>query len=98
MVGEGGLPPSYFLYEMSLAEVKDYVKGQDRRHRQGWEQTRVLFATQCDTKGKELTDIMHFAWDDEDEEELKESSEEEIKNLKENAMKFQALLNSAKKE
>lgn len=34
--------PDYFLHHLTLSEAYDYVKGQDRRQRQSWEQTRAL--------------------------------------------------------
>lgn len=34
--------PDYFLHHLTLSEATDYIKGQDRRHRQQWEMTRMI--------------------------------------------------------
>ena len=41
-MGEGGCSPYYFMHRMTIAETNSYLSGQDRRARQGWEQTRLL--------------------------------------------------------
>lgn len=62
IVGEGGCPPDYFLYNMTACEARDYLEGLERRHRQGWEMTRALMGLLCKAfGGGELG--MKFPWD-----------------------------------
>lgn len=62
------MSPDYFLYHLTLSEATDYIKGQDRRHRQQWEMTRLL-AVGLGAEGFELP------WE---KEELHAKSEEEM--------------------
>ena len=66
VVGEGGCPPDYFMFRMSVAEAEDYVEGLNRRHRQGWEMTRLMTDVVC----RILTGDgvgMRFPWDANDD-------------------------------
>ena len=84
MVGEGGMSPEYFLHHLTLSEATDYVQGQDRRHRQSWEQTRVLanIISKCFT-GASLDD-WKFPWEkDSPTSTLDEIDDEEQKKFEE---------------
>lgn len=68
--------PEYFLHRLTLAEAQDYIKGQDRRERQSWSQTRFL----CQVVHKLLTGEdfeMKFSWEEEPKKSEEEMSEEE---------------------
>lgn len=91
IVGEGGCPPDYFFYHMSLPEAEDYVAGMCRRHRQGWEQTRSLISAVCQILTGETPD-MEFPWDDETPRE--EISDEELTELRARAKEMERRLNN----
>lgn len=42
IVGEGGVPPSYFLHTMPWWEVQHFITGLRQRAHSSWEQTRWL--------------------------------------------------------
>ena len=70
------MSPEYFLHRLTLAEAIDYIKGQDRRHRQSWCQTRLL----AGVVHKLLTGEdfeMKFSWEEEPKKSEEEMSEEE---------------------
>lgn len=75
----------YFLNQLSLPEVYDYIRGQDRRHRTSWEQTRMI----CRVISKCMTGAnleMSFPWDSGDEEKNEpEITEEERERLHQRA-------------
>lgn len=90
VVGEGGVSPEYFMRRMSVAEVKDYIKGLNRRHRQTWEQTRLLCRFVYGAAGGKNFE-MPFSWDNENEEqeEKREATEEELAALRARAREME---------
>lgn len=82
---------------MTFAEASDYIKGQDRRSRQEWEMTRVLarLIHKVET-GKNLK--MELPWDDEVEDEEKESrptaTKEELETLNAKANEIAKMMNN----
>ena len=93
VVGEGGVSPEYFMRRMSVAEVKDYIKGLNRRHRQTWEQTRLLCRFVYGAAGGKNFE-MALPWDNEDEdEERKEATPEEMAALRERAREMEKAMN-----
>ena len=61
-MGEGGCSPDYFLNRMTVSETASYLSGQDRRHRQQWEQTRLLAGTIVKVlTGEDIS--LEFPWD-----------------------------------
>ena len=63
-MGEGGCPPAYFMHRMSMPEAVSYMRGQDRRSRQQWEQTRLLVTFLHKVLTGEDYE-MSFPWDEE---------------------------------
>lgn len=63
-MGEGGLSPDYFLYRMTVTETESFLRGQDRRWRQQWEQTRLLAGTVIKVLTGENIEL-EFPWDGE---------------------------------
>lgn len=77
---------------MSITETVCYLNGQDRRHRQQWEQTRLLAGLVC----KVLTgdDIgLEFPWDDEAQEDKPETTPEELEALRAAAREAERTVN-----
>jgi hypothetical protein len=95
--GEGGLAPDYFLNRMGLREANDYIMGLNRRHRQQWEQTRLLcrLIHKIET-GKELE--LDYPWDDADDEvdsaETEAQHTERLAALRQRAKEMEAELNN----
>ena len=74
--------PEYFLHRLTLAEAQDYIKGQDRRERQSWSQTRFL----CQVVHKLLTGEdfeMKFSWEEEEPKKSEEEMSEEERQWEE---------------
>ena len=94
VVGEGGVSPEYFLRQMSVGEAKDYIKGLNRRHRQTWEQTRMLCRFVYGAAGGKNFE-MALPWDNEDEEreERKEATPEELAALRARAREMEKAMN-----
>lgn len=93
VVGEGGVSPSYFLDKMTMGEVESFLTGLNRRHRDAWEQTRIIgyiIAQANSTKKLEQTDILRFPWDIENAE-IKDTSisDEDMKRLREKAKQME---------
>ena len=93
VVGEGGVSPEYFLRRMSVGEAKDYIKGLNRRHRQAWEQTRLLCRFVYGAAGGKNFE-MPFSWDCEngEEEEKREATPEELAALRARAREMEKKL------
>ncbi len=70
------------MHRMTVAEALSFLRGQDRRHRQGWEQTRLLGGL----VHKVLTGAdwsPQFPWDNEDRPaESEDTSEEKMRALR----------------
>lgn len=76
---------------MTFAEALDYLTGQDRRHRQQWETTRMLANVVSKTLTGEVTDCT-FPWDDESEPQ-EETTEEDLARLRAMARAAEAAMN-----
>ncbi|MDD6209115.1 MAG: hypothetical protein PUB21_00745 [Bacteroidales bacterium] len=66
MVVCGGIPPSYFLDEMTELEVSAVLDGLERQRREEWERTRRICYTIVQVNSRKPlspTDIMRFSWD-----------------------------------
>lgn len=96
-MGEGGCDPAYFFERMGVQEARDYIAGQDRRHRQHWEQTRMLARLMVKVHTGKDWDIS-FPWDMEEERNEKEpATEEEMAALRERAKQMEAWMNRNKR-
>ena len=83
---------------MDFIEVESFIDGLNRRNREAWEQTRLLgfiIAQSNSTKTLKQTDILRFAWD---EEEKKNTSvtNEEMQRLRAKAKEVESQLNTNK--
>lgn len=77
---------------MSVQEARDYIEGLNRRHRQSWEQTRVL--GRLIVKAMTGSDWdMDLPWDDEEEEEIEETTEADLEELERKAKMMEKLIN-----
>lgn len=79
------------MHRMTLAEASSYLAGQDRRARQGWEQTRLL----CGMVHKVLTGedfILEFPWDEQTEDDV--TTPEELERLRALGRQFEDKLNA----
>ena len=79
------------MHRMTLAEAGHYMAGQDRRARQGWEQTRLL----CGLVYKVLTGedfVLDFPWDEKTDAEV--TTPEEMERLRALARKIEAAENA----
>lgn len=72
---------------MTFGEVESFLNGFNRRHRETWEQTRIIgyiIAQANSTKKLEPSDVLRFPWD-EDKAEDTHVSDEEMNRLREKA-------------
>lgn len=61
-----GIAPDYVLDKMEMYEVNALIKNQYRRHKDDWEQARLIayLIAQCNSKKRmKLTDIVQFPWE-----------------------------------
>lgn len=61
-----GIAPDYVLDRMEMYEVNALIKNQYRRHKDDWEQARLIayLIAQCNSKKRmKLTDIVQFPWE-----------------------------------
>ena len=70
------MSPEYFLHHLTLSEALDYIKGQDRRSRQSWEQTRVLAIVFCKFFSGDTLDDWKFPWEESSMTEEEDSEEQ----------------------
>lgn len=66
MVADLGIAPDYVLDKMEMYEVNALIKNQYRRHKDDWEQARLIayLIAQCNSKKRmKLTDIVKFPWE-----------------------------------
>lgn len=97
IVGEGGCSADYFFNRMGITEAVGYIKGLNRRHRQSWEQSRMLCRLVYKLlSGEDLE--WDFPWDSEQESEEPEATKEELAALREKARKMEILMNGGKNE
>lgn len=78
------------MYRMTLAETNSYLAGQDRRHRQEWEQTRLLGGLVHKVLTGEDWDIT-FPWDEETETDV--TTPEDLERLRVLARQVEAAAN-----
>lgn len=90
-MGEGGCSPYYFMHRMTLAEAQSYLAGQDRRARQGWEQTRLLGGLVYKVLTGEDLDMV-LPWDEQPEQDA--TTPEELERLRAMARQAEAVANS----
>lgn len=95
VVENGICDPEYFFDKMQMYELEVILDNLQLRHKQNWEQTRLLayiIAQSNSTKKINITDVIKFSWDnakdetidimtDEDKDRLKKKSDEIIKEL-----------------
>ena len=79
---------------MSVGEAHSYINGFNRRHRQSWEQSRMLCRLVYKVLSGEDLD-WNFPWDDEVPE-ATEATEEQIDALREKARMMEKLMNHEK--
>ena len=96
MVGQCGVPPSYFLDEMKIYEVDLFLNGYEKRCRDGWEQTRTIaymVAQVNSTKTLDPAKLLPFTWD---KKEIKcvEATKEDIERLRTKAKYIEKVLNN----
>lgn len=80
------------MHRMTIAEAASYMRGQDRRSRQQWEQTRML----AGLVHKVLTGEdykLEFPWDDESGADSKEMSPEDLQEMWGKARAMEAMMN-----
>lgn len=90
LVLEGGISPEYVLDSMAMYEIEPLVSSLLLRHKESWEQTRILayiLAQVNSTKKLKPTDILSFTWD---KEEVGNTaiSNEDVERLKNKALKY----------
>lgn len=83
LVGEIGIEPHVFLYDLTLWQARAIVRGYYKRMRTSWEQTRLLVTVFAGAMGAEMKEIV-FPW------------EEEKKNKKEDKEALERLLAEAR--
>lgn len=77
---------------MTFSEAMDYLNGQDRRHRQHWERTRMLANVVYKVlSGKDLD--LEFPWDAENQSPEEVTTEEEFAQLRAMARAAEAAMN-----
>lgn len=84
-------PPSYVLDEMEWYEVNAAMKYQHLCYKDGWEQTRfnAYVIAQVNSKNKlDMMKFMPFPWDDEQAEEVKPLTKEDISKMKARAEQY----------
>lgn len=76
---------------MEFYEIDAILNSMHYRHRQSWEQTRMIcyvLAQSNSTKSIKPTDIIHFPWDDDSEPADTYVNEEDIERLKKKAEQY----------
>ena len=88
LVFEGGLPPGYVLDEMPPYEINAALSQIHLRHKESWEQTRMLCHIIAAVAGNKLkpTDIIKFPWDKKDEDTVIDAKD--IERLKEKMKQY----------
>ena len=77
---------------MSIGEAYSYINGFNRRHRQSWEQSRMLCRLVYKVLSGEDLD-WEFPWDDENETEEPEVTEEQLDALRDKARMMENIMN-----
>lgn len=78
---------------MTIAEASDYIEGQDRRCRSGWEQSRFISTAIFKSFTGEVPDIT-LPWDENSTDEDEEVTDDAIAALRQAAAEMQARINS----
>jgi len=86
------LNPKYVLDEMEMYEVKALMKYAYYSHKDSWEQSRMItyMTAQVNSKNRlQMTDVMEFPWEkEEDEEDKKPITKEQLQQLREQAENY----------
>lgn len=81
---------------MNFVEVGLFLEGLNKRHREAWEQTRILgyiIAQANSTKTLKQTDILNFPWDEPEEATKEETvSDEDMTRLRAKAKQIESQL------
>lgn len=93
IVGGGGCPPRYFLYDMSKEEAEDYTEGMDYRRRDLYEVMRFLANVIYKSNGGKKDLNITFDWDKDDNDETRDLNNEQVAEMKANATRLAAALN-----
>ena len=82
------------MHRMTVAEALSFLLGQDRRHRQGWEQTRLLGGLVYKVLTGESWQYK-FPWDDENQSaEPDETTQDEFRTLRAHARTMEKFFNA----
>ena len=91
LVVEAGLDPGYVMDHMEFYEIDAILNSMQYRHRQSWEQTRMIcyiLAQSNSTKSIKPTDIICFPWDDDHRSVDTSVNTEDIERLKKKAEQY----------
>lgn len=81
---------------MTLAEVRCFLEGLSRRHRESWEQTRIVayvIAQANSTKDLEPSDVLCFPWDEKEVHRQTTVTDAEMERLREKAKLIEKEIN-----
>lgn len=87
-MGEGGCDPDYFLHRMGFSEARRYLRGLNRRHRNGWEQTKIIGTVIAGCLGNEFE--LDLPWQREKKAPV---SQEELDAARQRARELEKILN-----
>lgn len=93
-VGEGGMPPEYFMHTCTFWEAVIFVDGVRCRQRQGWEQARYVayYAAAPHCKNFKFESMGQFPWEKEKEEPVDEETvRRELAELRASALARDAM-------
>lgn len=81
-VGEGGMPPEYFMHTLTFWEAVLFAQGVNRRYRQPWECARYVayYAAKPHCKNFDFDKMGKFSWEKEVEEKPL-SEEDQLREL-----------------
>lgn len=85
------MDPGYVMDHMEFYEIDAILNSMQYRHRQSWEQTRMIcyvLAQSNSTKSIKPTDIIRFPWDDDSEPADTCVNSEDIERLKKKAEQY----------
>ena len=98
LVIQCGLSPDYVLDKMQMYEVQPLITSMHLKHRDSWEQSRMIayIIAQVNSRKKlNPTDIIKFAWDNEEEMNKETSmSNEDIERLRKKAKEYSLKINN----
>ena len=99
LVLQFGLSPSYVMDEMQQYEIKSLMDYCYYKHKENWEQTRLISYLIAQTNSKKklkLQDIIKFKWETENE--STKITNDEINELAKQAEMFEAMFAENKEE